>query len=289
VIYINTWYGKGCIMYREILEQNKDLNQHYFKRYLKFINKYNNINKFETHKTEKHHILPVSLYPEFKDLKKFKWNKIVLTLRQHFIAHWLLAKLYGGSQWFSFNQMKRFGGTSVLYEYGRKYIIEQLIITNTGIIKTEENRKGISERTKNTVVVKDKEGNRYRVSCDDERYINGELVYYRTGIKHSIETKEKMKKNNGLKGKKPFVENNKIIYYYEEEGKSKGLEIGFTDVRNKKMANSMSKLIWVTYKNTLKYKRIKKEDFNENLYDLGRVGFKGFKHINDKRKNETIK
>jgi len=42
--------------------------------------------------TEKHHILPKSIFPEFSDLKDHKWNQVKLTYREHFLAHWLLTK-----------------------------------------------------------------------------------------------------------------------------------------------------------------------------------------------------
>jgi len=44
-------------------------------------------------KTELHHVLPKSLYPEFKNLKKHSWNEVHLTAREHFICHWLLTKM----------------------------------------------------------------------------------------------------------------------------------------------------------------------------------------------------
>lgn len=43
------------------------------------------------HYTEKHHILPESMYPEFK---KEKWNLVRLFPEEHLIAHLLLVKIY---------------------------------------------------------------------------------------------------------------------------------------------------------------------------------------------------
>jgi hypothetical protein len=40
--------------------------------------------------TEKHHILPKSLYPEYS---KNKDNLVKLTAREHFLCHWLLTKI----------------------------------------------------------------------------------------------------------------------------------------------------------------------------------------------------
>ena len=44
-------------------------------------------------KTELHHVLPKSLYPEYKNLNKHNWNGVYLTAREHFICHWLLTKM----------------------------------------------------------------------------------------------------------------------------------------------------------------------------------------------------
>lgn len=42
---------------------------------------------------EKHHILPKSIFPEYKNLRNNPWNKVLLTSREHFICHWLLTKI----------------------------------------------------------------------------------------------------------------------------------------------------------------------------------------------------
>lgn len=42
---------------------------------------------------ELHHILPRSLYPDFENLKNNKWNGVLFTAREHFIAHKLLTKM----------------------------------------------------------------------------------------------------------------------------------------------------------------------------------------------------
>ena len=39
-------------------------------------------------KTDQHHILPKSIYPEYKNSK---WNKVNLLFEDHFLAHYFLA------------------------------------------------------------------------------------------------------------------------------------------------------------------------------------------------------
>lgn len=62
----------------------------YGKLYIKIINKYSNMEG----KIESHHILPVSIYPEYKDLNKHIWNEARVSARVHFILHILLFKHY---------------------------------------------------------------------------------------------------------------------------------------------------------------------------------------------------
>lgn len=43
---------------------------------------------------ENHHILPSSLFPDYKDLKINKWNSVLLTAKEHYICHALIWKHY---------------------------------------------------------------------------------------------------------------------------------------------------------------------------------------------------
>ena len=64
---------------------SKPHNQHYLNRYWKFIQAFQHQIEIKSD-TEKHHICPKSddLFPEYKSLKKYTWNAIHLTKRQHF-------------------------------------------------------------------------------------------------------------------------------------------------------------------------------------------------------------
>lgn len=78
------------------LLSSKHHNPRYLTRYIKFI-------QSRTKKDgifEKHHICPRAndLFPEYSSFKIHPWNMIKLTPREHFIAHLLLWKTYGGSQ-----------------------------------------------------------------------------------------------------------------------------------------------------------------------------------------------
>lgn len=86
-----------------ILDQleSKCINLHNTQRYHKFIILclQQNANLDKSVYLERHHILPKSIWPEYKDLRSCKWNCARLTARQHFIAHKFLAKALGKSMW----------------------------------------------------------------------------------------------------------------------------------------------------------------------------------------------
>lgn len=77
--------------------QSKPHNTHWLNRYFRFIELCQNQNNVAIPAySEKHHILPKTkeLFPEYKDFKENPWNKVVLTYRQHCIAHYMLMKAY---------------------------------------------------------------------------------------------------------------------------------------------------------------------------------------------------
>ena len=88
---------------------SRDHNSHYLLRYLKFIKYCSEINHNLPKPYEKHHICPKSkcLFPEYSDFKVYPWNLIILTPRQHFIAHWILWKTYGKGQTEAFFKMNQ--------------------------------------------------------------------------------------------------------------------------------------------------------------------------------------
>lgn len=88
---------------------NKPKNLHYVLRYYKFIIYCleQNVNLSESIYTEKHHILPKApkFWPQFINLKLNPWNCAKLTDRQHKLAHWMLARAFGGGMWFAFHKV----------------------------------------------------------------------------------------------------------------------------------------------------------------------------------------
>lgn len=91
---------------------------------------------------ERHHIIPKSLGGS-NDPSNF----VDLTAREHFVAHFLLAKIHGGTQWHAIKRMRGNDGfyvNSRLYEVARKEIAEETGKRFKGIPKTEEQRAKMS-------------------------------------------------------------------------------------------------------------------------------------------------
>ena len=92
-------------------------NKHHFNRYIKFISALQNqvIDGYY----EEHHIIPKAF-----DGSDRKENLIKLTARQHFVAHWILARALGGPASRAFFMMSNFGKygkvNSVVYDKARK-------------------------------------------------------------------------------------------------------------------------------------------------------------------------
>jgi hypothetical protein len=164
-----------------MINKFKDVKDYrWLKRYLKFIEtfKKDSICTFEVHK---HHILPKAIYTEYKDLSIYSWNKAVLSYREHYIAHYMLAKALGGNMWFAFNRMNNSCKkiNSLLYEIAIKNNAEQARMQNKGKLSVFDNF-----------------GNRFQVSTDDSR-LGISIFPTRTGA--IIDEKQKEKNRKTLK------------------------------------------------------------------------------------------
>ena len=92
---------------------------------------------------ERHHITPKSLGGSNDPS-----NLVDLTAREHFIAHFLLAKLHGGNQWLSINRMRGnddFYINSRLYEVARREIAKTTSLRFKGVAKSKETRAKMSD------------------------------------------------------------------------------------------------------------------------------------------------
>lgn len=156
-----------------------DIFQEKFKQYgdmSKYINFcLKHATEFSKGITQRHHILPKCLYPEYKDFKQNAWNIVNLTNEDHYIAHYLLAKMIGHSSlisaWYAMNN-KNFSDTNVpLKLIGAKKYAEMIKIRN----------EMCSKRCKNKVIAKDLTTGKFLRVTKEEFYSNPNLVGSTTG------------------------------------------------------------------------------------------------------------
>lgn len=99
---------------------------------------------------ERHHILPKALGGTNDSS-----NLVALTAREHFIAHLLLARIYGGSMWHAVTIMKKDGrGSSRSFEIARK----QLSLLMIGNKNTLGRKASDEEKARLSISRKGKKG-----------------------------------------------------------------------------------------------------------------------------------
>lgn len=133
------------------------------KHYELLINKAKNRTKLDGFYYEKHHIIPKSFGGSNKND-----NIVYLTGREHFVAHMLLAKIYGGGMWQAAKMMRQARGNvqhryfnSRLYEIAKKewikvvsgkkrpsHVIEKLIAARRIYVTSEETKAKMSASRK---------------------------------------------------------------------------------------------------------------------------------------------
>lgn len=246
---------------------------------------------------EKHHILPVSLFPSYK---KDTNNIVVLPNRVHYLVHFLLMKFTRHkSMIYAFNQMNRVAKNSVLYDSFRSLLSQTISENNKGKVMYNDGTSNIMldknididvyNKTNNVSYVKgsvheskmrrkliaiDSQGDKVVISS--EEYSSGNFKTHISGRKSTQETKDKISEsrvdrlyyNNGV--------NN--IFIKKDDIPPIGYVLGF--VSNEKMGIHSKDTVYINDgKNTL---RIHKDADIPDGFVKGRVEFnnKGFEKVN---------
>ena len=181
-------------------------SQHFFNRYLKFINYCQNSNKNEY--TEKHHIIPKSMGGS--DLSD---NLILLTGREHFIAHVLLWKSYR-------NKQTNFALWCMKMEKERNFLLspktyEQLKIEHS--LFQSEKMKIDNPMFKQSA--KDKVS-QSRVGSKVSKQAKLKMSIARKGVPKTKETKQKMSAASKGKPKSEQHKKTMSINHYDASGKN---------------------------------------------------------------------
>lgn len=164
---------------------------------------------------EKHHIVPVFM---FKTNKRYKTsigdflgnpddldNLVLLTHREHFLAHALLCKIYKNTKYYQgcltslFLMSNKFKyGRKNEFSFNRNQLITKLFSTRLYDKLRNDGRKAISESRTGKIVVKDKNTGEIMGSFDRShpKIISGEWVHHTKGIKLSDQRKEVQSKNS---------------------------------------------------------------------------------------------
>lgn len=207
------------------------INEHYYNRYQRFIESRKLRTLSNDVYTEKHHIIPISLggldIPE---------NIIVLSGREHYIAHWILAKAYQESMIYAFwmmNTDKRMKysrySNSYGYEIAKKMLAKQVSDNMKGFVTCFDkhlsknvhisvfdfykNRERYEHVSEGKALYVTQDGIRLILKTNDELVLSGKVKHYRVGYKHSKQTIIKMSENSGIK--------NKILISNEDTGESR--------------------------------------------------------------------
>lgn len=204
---------------------SKKHNFHYLNRYINFIKYCNEVNQTldNAEYVEAHHICPksIDLFPEYTSFKSNPWNKCVVTARQHYIAHYLLFKAYGGRQTYAFNAMcnqTKNKNTQRFYKLNSKlYATVKSKISNPN-----HPNRGTSVYIDPITLKK------VKLSTSDSRVTSGEFKHFRkgttgtfTGRKHSEETLEKLRKPKSEEANRKNSEAHKGKQQSEESNKKR--------------------------------------------------------------------
>lgn len=178
---------------------SKAVSSMYVERYLSFIASCT-ASSDDIVYTEKHHILPKAIWPEYESFSKHQWNMAKLTGHQHFIAHWMLAKALGGAAWNAVHMMAYAcsEGQDRMYRItGKQYqIIKEELAAQTsarfkGVPKTPEHRFKIAMALTGKPRLQTSQQTRDKISKSVSGELNG---FY--GRHHTEESKELMRAAN---------------------------------------------------------------------------------------------
>jgi hypothetical protein len=171
---------------------SKPHNEHYLKRYWKFIQLCidSNKNLSANDYTERHHICPKAddLFPEYKSFIDHKWNIVKLTARQHVVAHLILWKAYGKSQAIAFKYF--FLQNSKL---GDSYLPQREIPTCIESRYAAKVREECRRDREGFGIFKDSSGNKYFIKTDDPLIQELSLVGNNAGLIHTEESRQRIK------------------------------------------------------------------------------------------------
>lgn len=188
----------------------------YRNNYLEIIKHAKNQNRKKNMGTyyENHHILPKSLYPNWKNKKS---NKVLLTAREHFLCHYLLCKIYSYNKNSYYKMLNAFQRMSENNEYTKGLLYMNSILYENLKIKYYELKK-----------------QKHWYTNDLEE---GLLFECPTGWKPGRVYNE----NYGINMKEPSFIEKSIASSHAKKGTKKALEAGRKCADTRRLRNSFAK------------------------------------------------
>ncbi len=237
----------------------------YSKWYLDIIENANSENRAKLNKLneeyiyyENHHILPKSLFKEYKNLKENKWNSVLLTAKEHFIVHLCIWKHYKSLK-YTYGEIKMSKSFLILSSDGKhtskEYTYFKLNFSHTKETKNKMQGRVHSEETRNKISI----GNK--------------------GKHCSEETKKKMsiaKQNMSEETKKKISEGRKGIKFSDEHRKNlskslKGLKRNPHSEETKNKISKGNKGHIVTQETRKKISESNKRNYSQKSLDINRL------------------
>ena len=186
--------------YLEILKTKKH-NEHYLNRYCKLIELFRDQN----YSGDTHHICPKAkdMFPEYIACN---WNKVIVTSRQHFILHWVLAKAFPGtSQTLAFfymsNTLNKHKGKD--YQIAREKQVEIAKLVGKNLKRNAKISAALKGKPKSAEHIASMTG--HKVTEETRQ----KLREANLGKKHTEESKQKMSESRTGKTKKPLSDDSK--------------------------------------------------------------------------------
>ena len=101
------------------------LNNKYSKWYCNIVKTASNKNRKKNKIIyyENHHILPKSIFTEYKNLSGNKWNSVLLTPREHYICHLLLFKMFK-----EIKHIRKMQNAMIRFKNGNKAVLSTILI-----------------------------------------------------------------------------------------------------------------------------------------------------------------
>lgn len=239
------------------------------RRYFTFIQQRSKVLKVGY--VEKHHILPSSIFPEYK---KEAWNIVELSAREHYIAHYILMKAFGGSMSIAFNLMSnRFKGLikSNQYHQGRNAhavaISEKLLEWHKNNDCSDSLRRMRSIHNAGKMTAYDTTLQKYvRVDVDK---LTESLIP--VGKLRSMKSKSKTSK--AMSDRKHWHDptTGETIFIKMEEVPPQGFVTGASVETNQKISETMKKKFW--WNNPKTMEQIRSEFPPNDQWVRGRINF----------------